>query len=91
MKRKNKSNKMVINHLINEKLKVLNNILVSFEQVFALFGPLLEKMLLMEEIELYLKDGSIEEAVKQLDNISKQCQKLKFFTIPPELLNNLKN
>ena len=91
MKRKKNVNTIDNNDLINEKLKIINNILESFEQLLVLLGPLIDKVLLLEGVEIYFKNGTIKEAINQLANISDQCNKLKFTPIPPEIYKNLKN
>ena len=74
--------------IINSKIKFIANILESLAEILILFDPLLEKMLLMEEIEEYYRNGTIEQIIRLFDNISKQSRKL---TTPSNLYTSLKD
>lgn len=77
--------------IINSKIKFIANILDSLAEILILFDPLLEKMLLMEEIEEYYRNGTIEQIMRLFDNISKQSRKLTTPSNLYTLLKDLKN
>jgi len=77
--------------IINSKIKFIANILESLAEILILFDPLLEKMLLMEEIEEYYRNGTIEQIIRLFDNISKQSRELTTPSNLYTLLKDLKN
>ncbi len=91
MKRSKHKETKEIEFRIRTKILIIQNILDSFKDILTNFGPLLKKMLSMEESKLYLKNGNIEKAIRQFDNISKQCEYLIEDDIYSQLLENLKN
>ena len=75
----------------SRKIKILNDILVSLSQIFILLNPLLDKMLLMEEADVYHKNGTFGKAMQLFGDISSQCKELAKPSIPPEKFKNLRN
>lgn len=97
MRKKKKNNQNLYDGLnVNEKIKVISNILNSLEQVFITLSPLLDKVLLMEEVNanLYHKNGNFKTVIELLDNISKECKKLSsplFNSELPKDIDDLRN
>ncbi len=77
--------------ILNKKIKTIRDILDSLVQIFILLDPLLNKMLLMEEAEIFYKNGTFKKAIQLFGDISLQCKELGYPSIPPEVLKNLKN
>ena len=75
----------------SSKVKIVSDILVSLSQIFILLNPLLDKMLLMEEADVYHKNGTFEKAMQLFGDISSQCKELAKPSIPPEIFKNLRN
>ncbi|HEA71207.1 hypothetical protein LCGC14_0492080 [marine sediment metagenome] len=92
MSKKEKTNQNLNDELnINEKIKAIRNILNSLEQVLIILSPLLDKILLMEEANLYHKNGSFKTVIELFDNISKESKKLSSPLFNSELLNDFFN
>ena len=92
MSKKKKNNENLnIEYKVNEKIKVVKNILNSLEQIFIILSPLLDKVLLMEDADIYRKNGSFKTLRELFDNISKDSTKLSspFFNseFPKELID----
>ena len=90
MKKKKKEKVLENNELsINSKIKFIANTLDSLVKILILLEPLLEKILLMEEVEEeYYRNGTIDQIIRLFDKISKQSREL---TTPSNLSNLLKD
>ncbi|KKN57388.1 hypothetical protein LCGC14_0562600 [marine sediment metagenome] len=95
MSKKKKNNENLnIEYKVDEKIKVVKNILNSLEQIFMILSPLLDKVLLMEDADTYRKNGNFKTLIDLFDNISKESQKLSspFFNSEfPEDISDLRN
>ena len=79
MSKKEKPNQSLNDELnINEKIKAIRNILNSLEQVLINLYPLFDKILLMDEANLYRKNGTFKTLIELFDNISIESKKLYF-------------
>jgi len=92
MSKKKRKKEISTNGLnINEQLHAIRNILDSCEQIFIEFRPLMRRILLLKEAEIYHKNGTIGKIMILLGTISKECEKLNFplydFEIPMDLMN----
>jgi len=92
MKKKEKLHQNLNDELnINEKIKAIRNILNSLEQVLINLSPLLDKILLMDDANLYHKNGNFKTLIELFDTISKESKKLYFpfdkLGLPKEFYN----
>ncbi len=71
---------------VKEIFNVFRNILDSLEQIFKKFNPLLEKILLMEEVKFYYQNGTFRDLIQLLDNISREYKKLLFHVFNSEII-----
>ncbi|MFW9881423.1 MAG: hypothetical protein ACFFG0_50810 [Candidatus Thorarchaeota archaeon] len=89
--RKNKDVVMKSKLDIEDKLKIIGNILKYLEEIFILLNPLIEKILSIEEAEKYRRNGTFKKVEDLFDNISNQSKELIDLQIPYEILKHLKN
>ena len=87
----NKKSKLDYELTIKPKLKTIANILVSLREILILLNPLINKILSMEEAEIYQKNGTFKRVEDLFDNISNQSKKLINSSIPFEILKDLKD
>ena len=62
---------------INKKIVLVKNILNNVYEILALFKPLFDLMLGMEEAKIYRQNGTFDEAAKLLGEISDSCRELE--------------
>ena len=73
--KKNKNPKEQLD--IDKKIILTKNILNNVYEILALFKPLFDLMLEMEEAKLFRQDGTFQKAADLLGEISQSCRELE--------------
>lgn len=74
MKKNNKSRESLE---INKKIVLVKNILNNVYEILALFKPLFDLVIDMEEAKLYRQNGTFSKAATLLGEISDSCKELE--------------
>ena len=64
-------------HDIERKIMLVKNILNHVYEIIALFRPLLELSMEMEEAQIYKKDGTFERIATLFGEIAENCKDLE--------------
>ena len=62
---------------INKKIVLVKNILNNVYEILALFKPLFDLVIDMEEAKLYRQNGTFSKATTLLGEISDSCKELE--------------
>lgn len=62
---------------INKKIVLVKNILNNVYEILALFKPLFDLMLEMEEAKIFRQNGTFRKAAELLGEISDCCRELE--------------
>ena len=77
---------------INNKIHIVKNILDNVYEILALFRPLMDKMLQMDEAPKYKANGTFQKAASLFGEISDLCKEIENNSLPPStFLENLGN
>jgi len=77
---------------VNRKIQIVKDILDNIYEILAIFRPLMEKMLQMDEAPKYKASGAFQQAASLFGEISDLCKEIEENSLPPStFLGNLGN